>query len=244
MLALFPAPNVVKFAQHMKTSIRKLPKAPNLTEMTYLSIKKSVLTGSLEPSFRLTEELLATQLGISKSPVREALNRLEAEGLIRIEPRRGASVRNFTAKEIADLYNLRVVLELHSISAADITPEVLSHLADSIERTEKILLRGDRLAHIEEDLRFHRILSEATGNGELCAVFENVQQKSLLCRYKSYELSATTSPVAHKRIYQALSQKDIPAAQLAMQEHIIYVRDRLLRDFETRNSPVPRTAVA
>jgi DNA-binding GntR family transcriptional regulator len=223
----------------MKISIRKLPKTPNLTEMTYLSIKKSVLTGSLEPSFRLTEELLANQLGISKSPVREALNRLEAEGLIRIEPRRGASVRNFTAKEIADLYDLRVVLELHSIATANITPEVLACLTDSIERTEKILLRGDRLAHIEEDLRFHRSLSEATGNGELCRVFENVQQKTLLCRYKSYELSATTSPVAHKRIYQALLHKDIPAAQLAMQEHITYVRDRLLRDFETRHSTVP-----
>jgi DNA-binding GntR family transcriptional regulator len=227
----------------MKTSIRKLPKTPNLTEMTYLSIKKSMLTGSLEPSFRLTEELLATQLGISKSPVREALNRLEVEGLIRIEARRGASVRNFTPKEIADIYDLRVVLELHSIGAANITPDVLTYLADSIERTEKILLRGDRLAHIEEDLRFHRIFSEATGNGELCGVFENVQQKTLLCRYKSYELSATTSPVAHKRIYQALLNKNIPAAQLAMQEHIIYVRDRLLRDYETRHT-APAKAVA
>jgi DNA-binding GntR family transcriptional regulator len=243
MLYSYLASNDVKSAQPMNTSIRKLPKAPNLTEMTYLSIKESVLTGSLEPSFRLTEELLANQLGISKSPVREALNRLEAEGFIHIEPR-GASVRNFTAKEIADLYNLRVVLELHSIAAADVTPEVLGNLANSIERTEKILLRGDRLAHIEEDIRFHRILSEATGNGELCRVFENVQQKTLLCRYKSYMLSATTSPVAHKRIYQALLHKDIPAAQLAMQEHITFVRDRLLRDFETRNSPVPRTAVA
>jgi len=239
MLPLCLVQNHVKSAQRMKISIRKLPKTPNLTEMTYLSIKKSVLTGSLEPSFRLTEELLANQLGISKSPVREALNRLEAEGLIRIEPRRGASVRNFTAKEIADLYDLRVVLELHSIATANITPEVLACLTDSIERTEKILLRGDRLAHIEEDLRFHRSLSEATGNGELCRVFENVQQKTLLCRYKSYELSATTSPVAHKRIYQALLHKDIPAAQLAMQEHITYVRDRLLRDFETRHSTVP-----
>jgi DNA-binding GntR family transcriptional regulator len=218
----------------MKTAIRKLPKAPNLTEMTYLSIKKSVLTGSLEPSFRLTEELLATQLGISKSPVREALNRLEAEGLIHIEPRRGASVRTFSPKEVTDLYNLRTVLELHSIAAANITPDVLVRLAESIERTERILQRGDRLAHIEEDFRFHRIISEATGNGELCSVFENVQQKTILCRYKSFELSASTAPVAHKRIFDALSLHDIAGAQVAMREHITFVRDRLLRDIASR----------
>jgi DNA-binding GntR family transcriptional regulator len=219
----------------MKTTLQKLPKAPNLTEMTYLSIKQSVLTGSIEPSFRLTEEHLATQLGISKSPVREALNRLETEGLIRIEARRGASVRQFSAKEIRDLYDLRVVLELHSISAAAITPALLDDLADSIKRTEQILVAGDRLAHIEEDLRFHRTLAEATGNGELCRIFENVQQKSLLCRYKSYELSATSSPLAHKKIYKALKLGQLEDAQAAMKEHIVYVRDRLLADIERRS---------
>ncbi|WP_311733088.1 GntR family transcriptional regulator [Granulicella mallensis] len=66
----------------MSTTFQKLPKTPNLTEMTYLRIKQSVLTGSIEPSFWLTEEHIATQLGVSKSPVREALNRLEGEGLI------------------------------------------------------------------------------------------------------------------------------------------------------------------
>jgi DNA-binding GntR family transcriptional regulator len=210
------------------TKLRELRKIPNLTEMTYASIKKSVLTGSYEPSFRLTEELIASQLGISKSPVREALNRLEIEGLIRIEARRGAFVREFTAKEISDLFNLRVVLELHSISTADITPKLLQNLRDSIERTELILKKGDRMAHLEEDLRFHRLIAEATRNEELCSVFENIQQKSLLCRYKSYELSATSSPLAHKRIYKTLAALDRGKAQAAMEDHITYVKNRLL----------------
>jgi DNA-binding GntR family transcriptional regulator len=218
----------------MSTTFQKIPKAPNLTEMTYLRIKQSVLTGSIEPSFRLTEEHIATQLGVSKSPVREALNRLEGEGLIRIEARRGASVRQFSRKEVTDLYNLRVALELHSISDASITRTVLRELEESIKRTEEILKAGDRLAHIEEDLRFHRILAEATGNGELCSVFENVQQKTLLCRYRSYELSATSSPLAHKKIYKALTQGQISEAQDAMRNHIVYVRDRLLEDIDSR----------
>jgi DNA-binding GntR family transcriptional regulator len=216
------------------TKLQGLARKPNLTERTYSSIKKGVLTGTFEPSFRLTEELLSSQLGISKSPVREALNRLENEGLIRIESRRGAFVREFTAKEISDLFNLRVVLELHSISIANITPKFLQCLKDSIERTEQILARGDRMAHVEEDLRFHRLIAEATANEELCGVFENIQQKSLLCRYKSYELSATSSPLAHKRIYEALASTDRTKAQAAMEDHIVYVKGRLLDAMEKK----------
>ena len=98
----------------------KLAKIPNLTELTYRSIKQNLLDGTLGELSRLTEESLATQLGISKSPVREALNRLEAEGLVCIEPRRGAYVRQFSPKEIRDLYELREILEVHSIDAANV----------------------------------------------------------------------------------------------------------------------------
>jgi DNA-binding GntR family transcriptional regulator len=197
--------------------MNKLTKIPNLTELTYRSIKQSLLDGTLKEQSRLTEESLASQLGISKSPVREALNRLEAEGLIRIESRRGAHVRRFSAKEVRDLYDLRVALEVHSIEAATITPKLLRDLGASVNRTKKFLLDGNKLAHIEEDM-----------NEELSRVLENVQQKSLLCRSKSYELSATTAPVAHQRIYLALKSGDKQEAQVAMREHILFVRDRLL----------------
>jgi DNA-binding GntR family transcriptional regulator len=127
----------------------KLAKIPNLTELTYRSIKQNLLDGTLGELSRLTEESLATQLGISKSPVREALNRLEAEGLVCIEPRRGAYVRQFSAKEIRDLYELREILEVHSIEAAHVTPKLLSDLAASINRTKKFLKEGNKLEHIE-----------------------------------------------------------------------------------------------
>jgi DNA-binding GntR family transcriptional regulator len=174
--------------------MNKLTKIPNLTELTYRSIKESLLNGRFGELARLTEDSLAKQLGISKSPVREALNRLEAEGLIRIESRRGASVRRFSAKEVRDLYDLRVALEVHSIDAAAITPKFLRDLGASIGRTKKFLKSGDKLAHIEEDMKFHGMITAASGNVELCRVLENVQQKTLLCRSKSYELSSSTAP--------------------------------------------------
>src|ERR1700744_5828521 len=201
----------------------KLAKIPNLTELTYRSIKQNLLDGTLGELSRLTEESLATQLGISKSPVREALNRLEAEGLVCIEARRGAYVRQFSPKEIQDLYDLRVALEVHSIETASITPKFLRELGASINRTKKFLKAEDKLQHIEEDLRFHSLITAAAGNEELSRIIENIQQKSLLCRSKSYELSSSTAPVAHKRIFDALEKGDRQEARVAMQEHIVFV---------------------
>jgi DNA-binding GntR family transcriptional regulator len=222
----------LQFASRMK----KLTNIPNLTELTYRSVKEQLLDGTLVEGTRLIEEHLANQLGISKSPVREALNRLEAEGLICIESRRGAYVREFSIKEVIDLFELREILELHSIAAAEITQTLLSEMAESIERTKKFLAVGNKLKHVEEDLRFHGLIASATGNAEFCRVFENIQQKSLLCRYKTYHLSGSTAPNGHGKIYQRLKQQDRDGAKLAMREHIRFVKDRLLDSLEASSS--------
>lgn len=210
----------------------KIPKYPNLTELAYLHVKKYILEGSLEEGAKLTEETLATQLGISKSPVREALNRLESEGLVSIESRRGAFVRRFSLKEASDLYALRELLEVHSVGLAKVTPQFLNDLAKSIERTSNNLHEGNMMAHVEEDIRFHNLIAAATANGELCRVIENINQKSILCRSKTYRLSASTAPDSHRRIYLALENGEREKAQQAMREHIVFVRDALLRFLE------------
>jgi DNA-binding GntR family transcriptional regulator len=210
----------------------KLPKVPNLTERAYQSVKEHLLNGSFGEGARLTEESIANQLGISKSPVREALNRLESEGLICIESRRGAYVRRFSVQETRDLFDLREVLEVHAVGRAKMSAQVLRELAESVERTRQCLAEGDKLGHIEEDMRFHGILAMATENTELMRVLDNVQQKSLLCRMKTYYLSSTTAPVSHEKIYLALKQGDCEAAQEAMRAHIVFVRDALLGALE------------
>jgi DNA-binding GntR family transcriptional regulator len=208
--------------------MKKLTNIPNLTELTYRSIKEQLLDGTLREGMRLTEELLATQLGISKSPVREALNRLEVEGLVCIEARRGAFVREFSSKEVSDLYDLREMLELHSVTVAQVTPRLLQEMGESVERTKRFLAAGDKLKHVEEDLHFHGMIAEASGNPEFFRVFENVQQMSLLCRYRSYDLTGNTSTMWHGKIHQALKQDDRQAAHAAMQDHIRVVKECLL----------------
>src|SRR5882724_6322032 len=125
------------------TVIEKLAPQRNLTALAYESIKRYILEGDLDEDSRLTEDFLSGQLGISKSPVREALNTLQSEGLIRIEPRRGAYLRRFTVKEVQDLYDLRETLEAHAVASAKVTPELIAKLEASIARTKKWLKAGD-----------------------------------------------------------------------------------------------------
>src|SRR5499427_1918248 len=106
--------------------MRKLKIPTNLTALAYRSIKDYILEGRLDEDSRLTEEFLSSQLGISKSPIREALNRLEAEGLIRIEARRGAYLRRLSIDEINELYDLREALEVHVVRTAKLTPALLA----------------------------------------------------------------------------------------------------------------------
>jgi DNA-binding GntR family transcriptional regulator len=216
----------------------KIPKYPNLTELAYLHIKREILEGSFGEGTKLTEDMLADRLGISKSPVREALNRLESEGLVSIEPRRGAYVRRFTLQEACDLYGLREVLEVHAVDLAKITPSFLKDLADSIQRIKGDLDERNTIAYVEEDIRFHNLIAGATGNQELRRILENVSQKTALCRSKTYRLVAADSPDCHDRIYQALKDGNRELAQQAMREHILFFRDALLRCIEEEEESI------
>lgn len=209
-------------------TIQKIGSSQSLTALAYENIKRYILEADLDAESRLTEDFLSEQLGISKSPVREALNSLQTEGLIRIEPRRGAFLRRFTAAEVRDLYDLREVLEVHALTTAQLTPELFKGLESSIQRTGNWLKVHDKMRHIEEDTRFHGMIAEASGNQELCSVLSNIQNKIWLFRCKTYNLSSSTAPDAHSRILNALQSHDRDAAQVAMRAHIRLVRDRLI----------------
>jgi DNA-binding GntR family transcriptional regulator len=212
--------------------MKKLNTPQNLTALAYDSIKAYILREELDENTRLTEDFLSKQLGISKSPVREALNSLHTEGLIRIEARRGAYLRRFSVKEVKDLYDLREAIEVYAVGVAKLSPRLLADLKSSIQRTKKFLKANDRVGHIEEDTKFHGLITAATGNLELCRVLANIQNQIWLCRRKTYDLSSSTSPAAHQSILTALERGDRAEAQKAMRSHIALVRQRLIAYME------------
>ena len=214
--------------------MKKLKIPANLTVLAYENIKQYILDGRLDGDARLTEEYLANQLGISKSPIREALNRLEAEGLIRIEPRRGAYLQAFSPKDIRELYDLREALERHVTHSAKVTPELLADLKQSIRKMRRHLKENDRSRYIEEDMQFHALLARATGNERLRKVLENVQNQIWIFRRKTYDLSSSGAAAHHDAIVAALEKKDRVKAERAMSDHISDVRGKLLEYIEAQ----------
>jgi DNA-binding GntR family transcriptional regulator len=213
--------------------MKKLKIPANLTALAYSSIKQYILEGRLDESARLTEEFLSTRLGISKSPIREALNRLEAEGLIRIEARRGAYLPTFSMKEVDELYDLREALEVHATRTAKVTPALLAELKQSIRLLRKHLAANDKARYIEEDVRFHTALANATGNDLLSKELESIQNRIWLCRRNTYDLSSSSAADHHEAIVGGL-QGDRTVAQRAMSEHIGHVRRRLVEFMGSR----------
>ena len=177
---------------------------------------------------RLTEELLSDQLGISKSPIREALNRLEAEGLIRIEARRGAYLRTFSIKEVANLYDLREALETHAVRTGQVSDDLLKELQRSVKRQRQFLKLNEKGKYIDEDMSFHAALARATGNAMLCDVLENLRNQIWLLRRKTYDLSSSSASDYHEMIVTALEAGDCAGAERAMSEHISDVRKKLV----------------
>ncbi len=217
-------------------TMRKLRIPDNLTKLAYKQIRGYLLSGQLEEGGRLTEESVAQQLGISKSPIREAFNRLEAEGLIRIEPRRGAYLRSFSIQEVADIYDFREALEVHTVLTAKITPELIDVLKASVARHASYHAADDKPNYIAEDIQFHGAIAAATGNERLCQALENLQHQLSLLRRKTYDLSSSKAPAAHAALLRALSKQDRAEAQELMRTHIRSTREQLVQYMTTREA--------
>lgn len=212
--------------------LKKLHNAHSLTEQAHRSIRRYILAESPGAGVRLTETFFAERLGISKSPVREALNSLQSEGLLRIEPRRGAYVHQFSGREISDLYDLREALETFAAAIVAITPELVAGLRNSVERTEDLLRSRDKAEYIEEDILFHSMIVGATGNLELSRVHSNLQDKLWLCRCQTYQLTSSDTPSAHRNITEAIASGNRSLAKQMTRSHIQFVRNALVEAWE------------
>ena len=218
--------------------MKKIRVPENLTTQAYRRIREFILEGGMDDRARLTEEFLATQLGISKSPIREALTRLETEGLLRIEPRRGAYLRKYTPKEAEDLYDLREALESHAIRTARITPRVVEGLRAHLRQMREHYQTNAKIPWIEEDAAFHNAIAEATGNKLLLNALENLQHQLWLFRRTAYDLSSSNALVSHEEIVNSLERGDRASADALMREHIAYSCRQLVEVMTSRQALV------
>jgi DNA-binding GntR family transcriptional regulator len=200
-------------------------------------IREAIVDGRLGPGMRLKEEQLASELGISRTPIREALLLLQAEGLVEAVPNRGAFVRAFEANDLWDMYELRAVLEGHAArrAAERITDEELIELRASCERFDELVLRANppdaELIQelVRENLQFHEIVLAAADSERLAGMVRQVVVAPLV--YKSYVWyspdQARASAYAHRQLVNAFEQHDSERAELLMREHVYEARDVL-----------------
>ena len=200
-------------------------------------IREAIVDGRLSPGERLKEENLATELGISRTPIREALLLLQTEGLVEAVPNRGAFVRAYEHGDLQDLYELRAVLEGHAArrAAERLTEAELDELRASCARFERLVAgpREPRVDFVRELVRenalFHDTILAAARNERLTGMVHQVVAMPLV--YKSYIWyspdQARAAAHAHAKLVLAFAQRDGARAELVMREHIYEARDVL-----------------
>ncbi len=193
-----------------------------------------VLSGDLAPGSRINEPDVAERLGVSRVPVREALRELESTGLVVSRKNVGVFVREFSPKEVADLYELRAVLDGHAGSRAGALAEVprkaLSRtLQSATAAMQKAARRRDLPAYYAENLRFHWAIVEAAGNGKLAEAYRGVVQQLHLWRLKnlSQPVGMAASIAEHEAIAKAVREGDAATAGRLLAEHVGAARQRL-----------------
>ncbi|MFI6765827.1 GntR family transcriptional regulator [Streptomyces sp. NPDC050355] len=204
-------------------------KQPPAAERVYAHIKDAVLDRRYEGGMLLTEGELADAVGVSRTPVREALLRLEVEGLIKLYPKKGALVLPVSAQEIADVVETRLLVEKHAAAKAVPAGEpLIGELTELLETMREQAAAGDLAAVSVTDRAFHAAIVRSAGNQILDRLYEQLRDRQL--RMGVAVMHAHPDRIAkniaeHAEILQALRAGDAAAATDAVHRHVSWVRN-------------------
>lgn len=199
-----------------------------LNERVYHYILESVTNGELSPNARIDEQSLAVELGVSRTPIREAIGKLTTEGLAEYRPYQGAFVRAFNAKEVNDLYEVRKSLESLAVRLAVpmLTDEQVGEINAILEDVHRAREVGDMAAYGAADRRFHRAIAAFSENETLIESLNRLDLQIQVVRtIANHDPGVVARTAAERpRILAALRARDAAGAALLMEEHIEDVR--------------------
>jgi len=195
----------------------------NLAESAYEQLKAMAITYQFRPGERLAELDLARRLSVSRTPIREALNRLVTEGFLTFTPNRGFQCRPLDAKEVFDLYEVRRSLE---VSAAELaveraTEEEIDELAAFIRHSKGMTDKTSVVELVRLDEEFHERIARMSRNGELLKYLQNINARIRFCRWidmESTRRQATQSE--HAEAVEAIAARDAKRCATVMGTHI------------------------
>jgi DNA-binding GntR family transcriptional regulator len=217
--------------------LRTIVERQTLADQVYVSIKAAIIEGTLRPGERLRENEIALSLGASRTPVREALSRLEHDGLVTSLKTGGSTVVDLSENDMKDIFGLIRVLETYAtrLAAQRITPKQL-------ERLDALCTRAERLANAdyerlsELNRQFHEQVIEASGNRRLQALLGNL--RSAMQPYRALTLQSpkfrAQSVRDHRRIFDLLQKRDVQALETLMSRHLEVAQEVTLDSIRAR----------
>lgn len=203
----------------------------SLREEVFETVKEYILKGYYMPGERIVIDTVAKQLGVSITPVREALHHLAAQGLVLVEPHKGFIVKKWDKREIEDLLFLRMYLEKLAVRLFIQRDAESITLAQIIDKMKKAVETNDLKALTSYNSEFHKTIVNGSGNEELCKIMSSLSEKLYRVRILSlsYPGRMNRSYEEHLSIYKAICEKDITKAEKVIEDHINSVKDVLLK---------------
>ena len=195
-----------------------------LRDVVFNTLRQAILRGELQPGERLLEIHLANKLGVSRTPIREAMRKLELEGLVLMIPRKGAVVAEITEKSLRDVLEVRKALEELAVKLAceKIQDEEIDELKAAAKEFENALKSGDVTVFAEADVKFHDIIYRTTDNQRLIQLLYNLREQ--MYRYRVEYLKRKDSHevllAEHQRIIETIEKRDEKSAVEAVCTHI------------------------
>lgn len=195
-----------------------------LRDVVFNTLRQGILRGLLPPGLRLMEIQLAKQLGVSRTPVREAIRMLELEGLVTTIPRKGAEVAEITPKDLQDVLEVRCALEALAVELAckTITDEDLQRLRAVLGKFRHLVPDGDVSKLAECDVEFHDIIIQSTQNKRLIQLLNNLREQMYRYRLEYLKDFSTHQLLIkeHETILDCLEQRDVEGSKNIIRAHI------------------------
>lgn len=203
-----------------------------LRELVFESLREAIITGKLGPSERLMEIQLAEEMGVSRTPVREAIRKLELEGLVVMIPRKGAYVAGLSIRDITDVFEIRRALEglAAELAAERSTDGELEEMERFLVKISEEIEQGDLPKVIETDTDFHTLIYKASRNTRLSQIINNLREQIQRSRTTSlsYPGRMKIALEEHRKMVEAISSRDGELARNLAQEHIENAENALM----------------
>lgn len=205
----------------------------SLVERAYEKIRHRILENEYPPAQQILERTLAVDLGMSRTPVREALVRLQNEGLIQLIPRHGMRVIPLSTDDLRDVYEVLTALELTAIERVirnGINKRTLENLDTALHEMDAALKRGDHLGWAKADERFHRALLDLSGNPRLAAIANSMWDQGHRARVTTVRLrpSLQSSNRDHRALADAVRRGDLRRAKSIHLKHRIKTSEEII----------------